>query len=67
MRAQAAAYEPDASRDRRALRSRVNQMQRAIASIELSVDSLSPRDRVVVLHTALKDALAVLTERTRAA
>src|SRR5215813_11749021 len=64
MGCQTAVYEPNAPRERRALRSRVNQMQRALAAVYLAVDGLSPRDRVVVLHTALQESMNELSERT---
>jgi hypothetical protein len=46
------------ARDRRKVRDRLNQMQRAIACVALAVDGLSSRDRLVVLNEALRQALA---------
>ena len=49
--------EAEASAERRRLRSRANQMQRAEAAVHLSVDALSPTDRLVVLNSCLRAAL----------
>jgi hypothetical protein len=49
--------EAEARAERRRLRSRVNQLMRAEASVMLSVDALSTTDRLVVLNTCLRNAL----------
>jgi hypothetical protein len=49
--------EAEARAERRRLRGRVNQLMRAEASVMLSVDALSPTDRLVVLNTCLRNAL----------
>lgn len=49
--------EAAARAERRRLRSRVNQLMRAEAAVHLSVDALSPRDRLVVLNACLRAAL----------
>ena len=49
--------EAAARAERRRLRSQVNQLMRAEASVMLSVDALSHRDRLVVLNACLRNAL----------
>jgi hypothetical protein len=49
--------ERQARAERRRLRSRANQLMRAEASVMLSVDALSPTDRLVVLNSCLRNAL----------
>lgn len=46
-----------ASSDARRLRRRANQIQRAIAAVQLAVDGLSGTDRLIVLNDALTEAL----------
>ena len=50
-------FDETAERNRRKLRGRCNQMERAVASVELSVDALPLRDRVIVLNSVLRDTL----------
>jgi hypothetical protein len=49
--------EAEARAERRRLRSRANQMQRAVAAVDLAVDALSAVDRLVVLNSCLRAAL----------
>jgi hypothetical protein len=49
--------EAAACAERRRLRSRVNQLMWAEAAVHLSVDALSPVDRLVVLNACLRAAL----------
>ena len=55
--------EAEASADRRRIRGRANQMQRALAAIHLATDSLSRTERLVVLNEALSEALQDARER----
>jgi len=50
-------YDSDAPAFRRKLRSRANQMLRAVSAVHLAVDGLPSRDRLIVLNEALRDAL----------
>jgi hypothetical protein len=43
--------------DRHAARRYGNQVQRAVAGVELQLTALSPRDRVIILNAALREAL----------
>ena len=49
--------EAEASRARRRLRGRVNQVERAVVAVHLSVDALSKVDKLLVLNACLRDAL----------
>lgn len=55
--AAATGYDPDQQRNARRLRSRANQIQRAIAAIELAVDGLSHDDRLIALSFVVRGAL----------
>jgi len=44
-------------RDRRRLTGQANQMQTAVAAVELAVDGLHAKARLVVLHEALRNAV----------
>jgi len=46
------------AKERRNIRNRVNQMDRAIAAVTLAVDALSHKEKCIVLHECLSDALA---------
>jgi hypothetical protein len=52
-----ASYDVNHHRSAHRLRDIANQMQRAICAVELAVDALSPRDRLIVLNEALRNAL----------
>lgn len=52
------AGEPEAQRERRKLRGRLNQMERAAAGVTLAVDGLAPKDQCIILQAALRTALA---------
>ena len=45
------------ARERRSVRDRGNQMQRALAAVALAVDGLSSVDRLMVLNDALRQAV----------
>lgn len=49
--------EKTAARERRLIRKRANQMQRALAAVLTDVDALGPTDRLIVLNDALVVAL----------
>jgi len=53
--------------DRHAARRYGNQVRRAVAGVELQLTALSPRDRVVILNAALREALDEMqrTDRLR--
>jgi len=48
-----------------ARRSRVNQLQRAVAAVQLAVDGLAESDQLIVLHVVLSDTLRVAREGDR--
>ena len=54
-----------ADRERKRLRSWENQVARAVAGIELAINAVPLRDRVIILHAALKGALADLSHAQR--
>jgi hypothetical protein len=60
---QSAQTEAAASAERRRVRNRANQMQRALAAVHVAVDALSGTDRLVVLNEALSQALQEERER----
>jgi len=45
------------ARERRMVRDRMDQMQRAMAAVALAVDGLPHRDRLIVLNVTLRQAL----------
>jgi hypothetical protein len=47
------------SRDRRRVATLAEKLQRAIASIDLMLDGLSPREKLVALHLALDRQLKI--------
>ena len=54
---QSSGQSDDARSERRQERALANQVNRAAAAVELSVDGLPPRYRVAVLNEALRNAL----------
>jgi hypothetical protein len=48
-----------------ARRRRVNQLQRAVAAVQLAVDGLAESDQLIVLHVVLSDTLRVARETER--
>ena len=46
-----------AALERRHVRDRANQIQRAIAAVYLAVDALPPTDQVLTLNVALRETL----------